>query len=194
MHMAKKGLRALGIAESFRGREKSTLAGVVMRRDGVVDGFGFGEVTVGGMDGTAAAVSLFHDLGREDITCILLSGCVIAWYNIIDPDAVSRATGLPVVVVTYEDSEGLEEDIAAHFPGDSERMEAYRRLGHRVPLRLGTGYTVYLRASGIETADARRVVDAFTRDGKVPEPLRVARLAARAAMQYRYRQRQAPPS
>jgi endonuclease V-like protein UPF0215 family len=109
MHMAKKGLRALGIAESFRGRERSTLAGVVMRRDGVVDGFGFGEVTVGGMDGTAATVSLFQDLGREDINCILLSGCVIAWYNIIDPEAVSLATGLPVVVVTYEDSEGLEE-------------------------------------------------------------------------------------
>ncbi|WP_342676012.1 DUF99 family protein [Methanofollis sp. UBA420] len=189
MHMAKKGLRALGIAESFRGRERSTLAGVVMRRDGVIDGFGFGEVTVGGMDGTVAATSLFQGLEREDINCVLLSGCVIAWYNIIDPDAVSLATGLPVVVVTYEDSAGLEEDIAAHFPGDAERMEAYRRLGPRVPLLLGTGYTVYLRASGIDTADAGRVVDAFTRDGKVPEPLRVARLAARAAMQYTYRQR-----
>ncbi|WP_067050949.1 endonuclease dU [Methanofollis ethanolicus] len=189
MHMAKTGLRALGIAESFRGRERSTLAGVVMRRDGVVDGFGFGEVTVGGVDGTAAVISLFQGLEREDINCVLLSGCVIAWYNIIDPDVVSRATGLPVVVVTYEDSDGLEDDIAAHFPGDAERMEAYSRLGPRVPLRLGTGYTVYLRSAGIETADAGRVVDAFTRDGKIPEPLRVARLAARAAMQYTYRQR-----
>lgn len=189
MHMAKKGLRALGIAESFRGRERSTLAGVVMRRDGVIDGFGFGEVTVGGMDGTATAVSLFQNFEREDVNCILISGCVIAWYNIIDPDAVSQATGLPVVVVTYEDSDGLEEDIASHFPGDVERMAAYRRLGRRVPFNLGTGYTIYLRVSGIGTDEAGRVVDAFTRDGKVPEPLRVARLAARAAMQYRYRQR-----
>ncbi|QSZ66099.1 DUF99 family protein [Methanofollis aquaemaris] len=189
MHLAKKGLRALGIAESFRGRERSTLAGVVMRRDGIIDGFGFGEVAVGGTDATDAVIALFADLEREDVNLIMLSGCVIAWYNIIDPEQVWRETGVPVVVVTYEDSEGLEEEIRAHFPGDEERLEAYRRLGARTARTLRTGHTIYLRAAGIDVHEAGALVDVFTLEGKVPEPLRTARLAARAAMRYTCRQR-----
>lgn len=189
MHAAKKGLRVLGIAESFRGRDRSVLAGVVMRRDRVIDGVGFGEVTVGGMDATAAVVALFESFEREDVNLVMLSGCIIAWYNIVEPAAVHAATGVPVVVVTYEDSEGLEEEIAAHFPGDKERVAAYRRLGERRPLTLSNGYTVYIRPVGLDEATAGRVVDAFTLEGRVPEPLRVARLAARAVMRDRCRPR-----
>jgi hypothetical protein len=39
MHIPKKGLRALGIAESYSGRSVSRLAGVVMRKDLRIDGF-----------------------------------------------------------------------------------------------------------------------------------------------------------
>jgi endonuclease V-like protein UPF0215 family len=92
-------------------------------------------------------------------------------------------------VVTYEDSEGLEEEIAAHFPGDEERVAAYRRLGGRLPLHLSNGYTAYIRSAGIDDDTAGRVVDAFTLEGRVPEPLRVARLAARAVMRYTCRPR-----
>jgi endonuclease V-like protein UPF0215 family len=189
MHVAKKGLRVLGIAESFRGRDRSVLAGVVMRRDRVIDGVEIGEVTVGGMDATAAVIGLFFDFEREDVNLIMLSGCIIAWYNIIDPAAVHAATGVPVVVVTYEDSEGLEEEIAAHFPGDEERAAAYRRLGGRLPLHLSNGYTAYIRPAGIDDDTAGKLVDAFTLEGRIPEPLRVARLAARAVMRYTCRPR-----
>jgi endonuclease V-like protein UPF0215 family len=189
MHLAKKGLRVLGVAESFRGRECSTLAGVVMRRDGIIDGFGFEEVVVGGMDATDSIISLYNGFEREDVNLIMLSGCVIAWYNIIDPEEVWRGTGVPVVVVTYEDSEGLEEEIRAHFPGDKRRLEAYRRLGARTAQTLRTGYTVYLRAAGADAHEARAMVEAFTLEGKVPEPLRIARLAARALMRHRYGRR-----
>jgi hypothetical protein len=62
-------------------------------------------------------------------------------------------------------------------------MEAYRRLGDRTPLDLPTGYQVFFRPWGMEQADAARLCTDFTIDGKVPEPCRVARLVARAAMQ-----------
>lgn len=189
MHLAKKGLRVLGVAESFRGREHSTLAGVVMRRDRIIDGFGFAEVTVGGMDATNAVISLFKDFEREDINLIMLSGCVIAWYNIIIPEEVWMETGVPVVVVTYEDSEGLEEEIGAHFPDDEGRLDVYRRLGARTAHTLRTGYTVYLRSAGIDAREAGAMVEAFTLEGKIPEPLRTARLAARAVMRHRYGRR-----
>jgi endonuclease V-like protein UPF0215 family len=114
----------------------------------------------------------------------MVSGSVVAWYNILDPEAISERSGLPVIVVTYEESEGLEGDIAHHFPGDLDRLRAYRKLGDRVPVELGEGAEVFIRAAGISTDDAARILRDFTRDGKVPEPVRVARLVARAAMRW----------
>jgi uncharacterized protein len=180
MHIPKKGLRALGIAESFAGREQSTLAGVVMRKDLCLDGFTFGIVTVGGMDATDTVIGMVQDLERRDINVIMLSGCVIAWFNIIDPAVVCHATGIPVLGVTYEASEGLSKDIKFHFPMDRNRLDAYTRLGERTPVLLHTGQTLFLRSWGIDISDASRLCDDFTRQGKTPEPLRVARLCARS--------------
>ena len=190
MHLAKRGLRALGIAESFEGRTRSTLAGVVMRKDLRIDGVAVASLTVGGMDATEAVLGIVSTLGRRDINLLMVSGSVIAWYNILDPDAISERTGLPLIVVTYEESEGLEEDIARHFPGDLERLQAYRNLGERTAVTLGDGSEVFIRATGISDGDAAKVLRDFTRDGKVPEPVRVARLVARAAMRW---QRDAAP-
>jgi len=180
MHIPKKGLRALGIAESFAGREQSTLAGVVMRKDLCIDGFAFGTVTIGGMDATDTIIGMVQDLERRDINLIMLSGCVIAWFNIIDPVAVYSATGIPVLGVTYNASEGLSENIRFHFPNDRNRLDAYTRLGERTPVLLHTGQTLFLRSWGIDISDASRLCNDFTREGKTPEPLRVARLCARS--------------
>ena len=65
MHIPKKGIRALGIAESYTGCERSTLAGVVMRKDLRIDGFSFGSVTVGGVDATETVIQMIQDLGFE---------------------------------------------------------------------------------------------------------------------------------
>lgn len=182
MHTGKKGLRALGIAESFRGRSRSLLAGVVMRRDLVLDGIAFGEVTVGGMDATEAVIGLHRALKRCDINFMMLSGCVIAWYNIVDAEAIASRCGVPVIVITYEDSEGLEEDIQRHFPGDEERLQAYRKLGSRRRVKLDTGYEIFVRSWGLDGRTADELCRAFTQVGKIPEPLRVARLVARAGL------------
>jgi len=184
MHLGKRGLRALGVAESFSGRTSSTMAGVVMRKDLRVDGVALASLTVGGMDATEAVLSLIATLARRDINLVMVSGSVVAWYNILDPEAVRERSGLPVVVVTYEESGGLEEDIRHHFPGDEDRLRAYRNLGDRTPVELPTGERLFMRATGIPEPDAARVIRDFTRDGKVPEPVRVARLVARAAMRW----------
>ncbi|MFZ0006530.1 MAG: DUF99 family protein [Methanoregula sp.] len=184
MHIPKKGLRSLGIAESYSGREKSTLAGIVMRKDLIVDGVAFSHVTVGGMDATTGVLNIIQSLDRRDINVIFLSGCVIAFFNIIDPQKVTEYSGLPVICVTYEDSAGLEEDIRHHFPGDMQRLDAYCRLGERTPYNLQDGLTVFLRSWGISIQDAGRLCSEFTKEGKIPEPLRVARLSARAAHEF----------
>lgn len=182
LHPGKKAIRAMGVAESFRpSAKKSTLAGVVMRTDLVVDGFVLGAATVGGDDATATVLRMYRRLGREDINLLMLAGCVISRYNIIDLDEVARKTGLPVVCLTYNESKGIEEAIARHFRHPEERLEEYRRLGPRSSVLLRTGHRVYVRNSGIDDSDARSVLDAFTLQGGVPEPVRVAKLLARCA-------------
>jgi uncharacterized protein len=179
MHLPKKGLRALGIAESYAGREYSTLAGVVMRKDLRIDGFTFGRVTVGGMDATDTILKMIHDLDRRDINVVLLSGCVIAWFNVIDPERIAAESEIPVICITYEESDGLLDDLLHHFPEDKTRVQAYLRLGVRAPLDLGSDRMIYLRAAGIGYEDAARFCRDFILEGKIPEPLRVARLLAR---------------
>lgn len=182
MHTAKPGLRTLGIAESYSGREQSTLAGVVMRKDLLIDGVAFERVTVGGSDATDAVIRLVAALARRDINLLMISGSVIAWYNIIDPAAVQEATDLPVIAATYEESEGLEDDIRRHFPDDPGRLAAYQRLGDRIPIPLHTGYTLFIRPYGLSVDDAARLCNDFTHEGRVPEPIRVARLIARGTV------------
>jgi hypothetical protein len=179
MHIPKKGLRALGIAESYSGRSVSRLAGVVMRKDLRIDGFCFSTVTVGGMDATDSVLRMVHNLKRDDINVIMLSGCVIAWFNILNPALVAQETKVPVICITYEDSDGIRGDILHRFPGDTARISAYDDLGERVPVNLHTNQTIFIRCWGIDGSDGARLCNDFTIEGKIPEPLRVARLCAR---------------
>ncbi|PSP53122.1 DUF99 domain-containing protein [Halobacteriales archaeon QH_1_68_42] len=145
----KAGVRALGIAESFRGDE-STLAGAVVRASRVTDGF--------------------------------VAGIAPAWFNLLDLPAIRESADRPVLSVTFEESPGLEGALREAFEGDAldERLAVYRRQPERRRLTVNDE-RVFVRAVGCEEDEAADVVRAFTPEGGRPEPLRVARLAARAA-------------
>ncbi|MCD6325122.1 DUF99 family protein [Candidatus Bathyarchaeota archaeon] len=183
LHVHKKGFRALGISESFiKGvSEESILAGVVMRADMTIDGFTFSKATVGGMDATEKILEMYRSLKRDDITLLLLNGCVISWYNVIDLHRVAEETGLPLICVTYNESTGLEKYFKELFPEDwKSRVEIYRKNKSRTAVKLSTGYTVYIRFIGMKMEEAKGILNKFTSHGSIPEPLRVARLLARS--------------
>ena len=184
LHLNKPGIRALGVAESFRhGQKRSVLAGVVMRSDFVIDGVALGRAAVGGDDATDSVASLYRRLRRNDVNLVIVSGAILSLYNIIDADLLASKTGLPVISLTYKDTAGIEGSIRRHFPEGAERkLAAYRRLGPRTEVRLGTGKRVFVRAAGIGEGVASRVLDLFTLQGSVPEPVRVAKLLARAEL------------
>lgn len=182
IHADKKGLRALGIAESFKKGEgeRAVLAGVVMRGDLQIDGFGLSTITVGGLDGTEGVLELFRGLERTDINVVLLNGCVISLFNLVDIFHVFDEIKIPIICVTYEESAGLEKYFE-EFDDCEERMEIYRRLGERTAVELHTGHEVLVRCAGIdEERDTKALLDRFTLQGAIPEPLKVARLFARS--------------
>jgi endonuclease V-like protein UPF0215 family len=181
VHSEKKGIRVLGIAESFKkSNRKSTLAGVVMRRDLIIDGIVFGRATIEGDDATESILSMHRSLARDDINCILLDGLVISMYNIIDGEKIAKETGLPVLAITFEDSKGLEGSIKHHFKKWQDKLEQYQKLSEREKVALKTGKSLFIRCWGLSQKRAIAILDAFTLQGSVPEPIRVAKLAARS--------------
>src|SRR5439155_11723418 len=181
LHLNKPGIPALGVAESFKeGDVKSRLAGVVMRSDLVIDGFVFGTATLGGDDATMSVVKMFRALRRNDVNLIILSGCIISMYNIVEVDSVSKKTGLPVICLTYNESRGIERAIKHHFSDSGKKLASYRGLGERRQVKLRSGYRVYVRASGVTDREAEEAINLFTLQGSIPEPVRVAKLLARA--------------
>ncbi|WP_324756290.1 DUF99 family protein [Haloarcula sp. GH36] len=176
----KPGVRALGVAESYR-ESTSHLAGAVVRASRVVDGFVFDTCTVGGSDATATVCEMVERLGRADVRYLLIAGIAPAWFNVLDLRQLHDRTGLPTVSVTFEDSPGLESAIREAFDDPEtvqHRLSTYRAQPDRRPVTVDDG-TVYVRNVGLADQEATDVVRAFTPEGGRPEPLRVARLAAR---------------
>ena len=181
----KEGVRALGVAESYRGEDgESYLAGTVVRASRVLDGIVYTTATVGGTDATDAVVRLHENADREDLPLLILSGVALSWYNLVDLCAVHDATELPVLSVTYEESDGLRDAVKRELEGDAaeERLSVYDSLPPRRRLD-NDGNELYVRSVGVEDERADEWVHGFTHDGR-PEPLRVARLAARGLLNH----------
>ena len=176
-------MRILGIAESFQKHDrKSILAGIIMRRDLVVDGIIYSDTTVGGNDGTKKVLSMIESLGRTDINCVLLGGLIISLFNILSGKYINEETKIPVIAVSYRKSDGLKGSI--HGEDEGEKIKHYLKLEERKALTLWTGKTIYVRHWGIEFSDASNLLNSIVIQGAKPEPLRLAALAARAYRNY----------
>ncbi|MDG6931419.1 MAG: DUF99 family protein [Nitrososphaerota archaeon] len=176
-----KMARVLGIAESFSlNQPLSFLSGVVMRRDFAVDGVSITTITVGGSDATDMIIKLYSGMRRNDISAIMINGCVLSMYNIVEAGTVSSQTGLPVVCIASSEGRDLEGGMTSH--GNFSKVEQYRSLGRQARARLKTGYDIWVRAFGLELNDAVNLLNEYTVSGRVPEPVRVARLISSACL------------
>jgi endonuclease V-like protein UPF0215 family len=184
IHIEKKAIRALGVAESFSASDQfSVLGGVVMRSDLVIDGFGPGRLEISGSDATSSIVHLFDKLERNDINVVLISGSVLSLYNIIDIEYLSKHLRKPIIALTFKKSKSnLARNIKAKFEPKvaNSKISFLEKLGVPKKLKLETGYRIFVRAEGTSgDEETKRILDKFTLQGAVPEPIRVARLFAK---------------
>ncbi|MFW5935190.1 MAG: DUF99 family protein [Halolamina sp.] len=199
----KAGQRALGVAFSDA-ESVATCAGAVVRADRVVDGLAYARCTVGGDDATGAVVALVEGIDRPDVSALLLAGVAPAWFNVLDLPRIHEETGLPTIAVSFEASPGLAPAIRAQFDGAdrTRRLDTYESLPPRRSLGVNDEQ-LFVRALGVDApvggggadgdaaeldsapplapnCEAAQLVRGFTPEGGRPEPLRVARIAARA--------------
>ena len=185
LHIEKKGLRGLAIAESFGpDSQNSILCGIVMRQDFVIDGSVVDIAAIKGDDATEKILQMYHNLNRPDVNYLLISGLIISLYNIVDIKKIHSLLGLPVIGLTYRDSLGVEESIKFHFPNSFEsKLESYTRLGRRKKIILKNNSEVFVRFEGCTLHDVKYLLDKLTIQGSVPEPLRVAKILAKSLLQ-----------
>ena len=188
LHLEKKGIRGLAIAESFsQNSKKSVLSGIVMSTDLVIDGFVFGHSTVGGDDATDAILEMYEKLDRQDVSFLLISGIVISSYNIIDMKRISEKIGLPVIGVTYGESSGIEDAIKHHFPESyKSKLTEYSKLEPRKKITLHTSYNLYVRNEGCTVLEAKQLLDKITLQGSIPEPLKITQLLANTLLKSKF--------
>jgi len=171
----------------------------VVRADRAVDGLAFERCSVGGDDATDAVVALVDRIDRPDVSVLLLAGVAPAWFNVLDLPRIPAETGLPTLSISFEASPGLAPAIREQFDGEARawRLETYESLPPRRSLSVN-GEAVFVRGVGVDTpaattgpgdgglpsiapnCEAAQLVRGFTPEGGRPEPLRVARTAARA--------------
>lgn len=185
LHLEKKGLRGLAIAESFRqNSERSILSGLIMRRDFVIDGFVFGSAALEGNDATDQILHMYDELHRSDINYILVSGLIISMYNIVDIKKLCDSLQIPVIGVTYNESDGIEDAIKHHFPKSFEsKVNEYEKLGTREKITLHTSHDIFVRYVGCTIYEVKQLLNELTLHGSIPEPLRVSQLLANVLLQ-----------
>ena len=185
LHLEKKGLRGLAIAESFKQNStKSIFSGVVMRRDFVIDGFVFESATLEGDDATNTILKMYENLQRTDISFLLISGLILSMYNIVDIKQLYAALKIPIIGLSYHNSSGLYDALKYHFPKSySSKVNQYRELGSRTKITLNTSHDVFVRKEGCTIEDATHLLNSLTLHGSVPEPIRISKLLANTLFQ-----------
>ena len=148
-----------------------------------IDGIRLTDVEVDGTDATDRIAGALRDSGHLDgVRAVLIDGITVGGFNVIDLAGLSAEIRRPVIAVTRRPPEydRIDAALRTYFPNDRgcrRRLVHARRL-FRVPV---AGGWLEVAVVGATRAEAAALVRRSVREGRWPEPLRLARLVARAA-------------
>ena len=182
----KKGVKILGIACSSFDRIKDkevTLIGAVYRGATILEGVLSTTITVDGEDATEKILGMISQSShKEQIKMIMTRGITIAGFNYIDIKRLYEGTSLPVISVI--DHKPDMEKIHSAIQNVSNWKERFDIISNSSDIRevitSQEEEPVFVQSIGIEKNILDKFLDEITIVGKIPEPIRVARLIATA--------------
>jgi len=137
------------------------------------------KITVDGLDATERLSANIRDWAFD---VLLLSGISFAGFNLIDPLKVFEAFGKPIIIVsrTRPNNKTVKKALRTHFEDWEKRWAIFEKLGpvHKMVTSFGK-QPIYLETVNADAGWASQLVRALAFLGRIPEPLRVARLIAR---------------
>lgn len=181
----KKGVKILGINCASFDRiknQKAILFGVIVRGNGILEGVLKTEVIVDGEDATEKILEMVSASTHSmQLKMILTRGVTIAGFNYIDIRKISQETSLPVVSIV--DHQPNQEDFnlaIRNVPNWEKRLEIINSTPIREVITNKEEAPVFIQSVGIEESTVDKFLKEITLFGRIPEPLRVARLIAMA--------------
>lgn len=140
------------------------------------------KITKIAVDGLDATEKLAEVLGEWEFATVMLAGVSFAGFNIIDPTAIHEKFEKPVIIVTRTkpDNKAVHRALQRHFKDWRIRWEVFEKLRsfYKVAV-LADEPPIYVKTIGVNVKCARNLIRALAVCGRVPEPIRVARLIAR---------------
>jgi len=155
------------------------LVGVLVARNSIEEVL-LDRIQVDGTDGTQKVISLVKRSKGTDV--IMLPSISLGGFNVIDPYRLHRQLRLPVVVANPQRPRlrAVQEALRHHFPDWKRRVRIFDAMGSPEALHFGRNGVLYFYPVGIPAMTARTILRHITYFGKKPEPLRIARILARA--------------
>ncbi|MBI2040862.1 MAG: DUF99 family protein [DPANN group archaeon] len=184
----KKEIRILGIDDAPFNRntdENVLVVGVVLRGADYMDVVLSSSVEVDGIDATQKIIKLVNDSRTKDqLRCIMLDGIALAGFNVVNINALHKATGLPVIVFIKDrpDFTAIKKALV-HLDDGDDRMKLIEAAGKIQECEIenkavGRKGIVYFQVAGTDAETACNILELTCRHGLVPEPLRVAHMVA----------------
>lgn len=144
----------------------------------------FRRVDIDGMDATDRLLEVIGELlaEGEGVDAVMSGSVPIAGFNLIDAGRVFERHRIPTIFVLRErpDEAAVEAALRKHFSDWRERLDIIKGAGS-VREMTPDGEQLLLECVGIDDKRALRMVRSLTVFGKLPEPLRIARMVCRAA-------------
>lgn len=182
----KKGVKILGIAcSSFNRLEDNfvQIFGVVYRGASLLEGVMKTSIEVDGEDATEKIQAMIEQSHHsKQLKLIMTRGITIAGFNYIDIRKLYEKTGLPVISVA--DREPNFEKIHSAIKNVTNWEERYKVITNSGLIReiqsSEEEEPVFIQSIGFKEEEIAAFLKKVTVVGRIPEPIRVARLIATA--------------
>ncbi|MGQ9529951.1 MAG: endonuclease dU [Candidatus Bathycorpusculaceae bacterium] len=165
---------------SFRkGITQKALLAAVLVRGTKIENVKIIKITVDGLDATEKLANL---LKEWEFDGIMLAGVSFAGFNLIDPIVMYEEFQKPITIIsrTRPNNKAVKRALERHFEDWEIRWRVFQKLGPVYKIFVQEGEApLYIETVGASVKWASEMVRAFSFCGRVPEPIRVARLIAR---------------
>jgi len=176
-----RNLSVVGVEDgSFqKGLTLKTFLAVVLFKGTRIADIKVAKITVDGFDATEIFSKILMNWMFE---VVMLAGISFAGFNVIDPFLIYEKFMKPVIVVTRNkpDNKAVKKALQRHFADWKLRWKPFAKLdGFNQVIILADKLPLYFNVVGASVEWAANVIHALSICGRIPEPLRVARLIAR---------------
>jgi len=152
---------------------------VVVRGANYLEGVLSTDVEIDGSDANMKLATMINKSRfKKQLRVVMLDGIALGGFNVVDIWRLNEETGLSVIAVTRDepDFEAMRKALARHFDDHRDRWEIIERGElHRMQTARNP---VWVKFTGIDETDARRMVEQTCIRCSLPEPIRMAHIIA----------------